>query len=189
MRRASQNCCASESDHRTLAIKWHTPGAFPVRVSSGEVVSPSPPRPVVGTTQAGEFVSDTAPLGVQQFAPGLSIGKSSQHASAGAGRVEDRADVLVEAGRFFDVGNRRPSAFSGAPFLRGEASAFLTAPSPRTSRRPLGRGDKRPPASGALLDHCSSSSRSDHSKTLLGCQRRCLPTRNPFGPLPVVRQA
>ena len=157
--------------------------------SSGESASSPPSWPLARATQAGELVGDAAPLGVRELVPGLAVGERSQHASAGPGGVEHRADVLVETGRFLDVGNRRASAFGGASFLRGEASAFLAAPSPRASRRPLCSGDERPSASGALLDHCSSSSRSDHSKTVRGCQRRCLPTRNPLGPLPVVRQA
>jgi hypothetical protein len=94
--------------HRAQASENEVPHTWciPGLVSSGESASSSPSWPLVRATQAGELVGDAAPLGVRELVPGFSVGERFQHASAGAGGVEHRADVRVETGRFLDVGDR-----------------------------------------------------------------------------------
>jgi hypothetical protein len=67
--------------------------------------------------EASELIGHRAPLGVREFSSGVSFGDRSQHAFAGAGGVEDSADVLVEAGWFLDVGDRVAASLRGAAFF------------------------------------------------------------------------
>jgi len=168
-------------------VECHTPGAFSVMIGPAKC-SPPPPRRLARSSQAGELVRDAAPLRVRQLLSVIAVGELSKNPSAGTGGVEYGAHMLVEVGRLLDVGDRVPAAFSGPPLLGGEPATVLAAPALRAPRLGPRRDGERLAATRALLDHCSPSSRSDHSNTVRGCQRRCLPTRNPFGPWPAVRQ-
>src|SRR5690349_11584380 len=79
--------------------------------------SAAPTRGLAGASEAGELVGDRAPFGVCELSSSVAVGDRSQHTLAGAGGVEDSADVLVEAGWFLDVGDRVATSFRGAAFL------------------------------------------------------------------------
>jgi len=70
-----------------------------------------------GAAEPSQLVRDAAPLRALQLASGLTVGECSQHALAGAGGVEDRSYVLIEADRLFDEGHGVRTALRGASFF------------------------------------------------------------------------
>ncbi len=170
------------------AMKCHTPSALSVELRPAQ--SPAAPvRAWAGPAKALQLVGDAAPLRLLECAAGVAVGEFAQDSSAGAGGVQGCVDVFVEAGGFLDERDGGVACFGGSSLLGRESAAGAAAPPSRTAR-PGAVGDgERFPAARAGRDHWSRSTVSVQSATVRGCQRRCLPTRNPLGPSPFARQA
>jgi hypothetical protein len=161
-------------------------------------VGPSPGTPPNGgsslRTGALELFGHGAPTCVTQRPGVVPLVQISDDSPACRRRRQDRLHVIVERDLSLDVLRSDSSARRSAALLGCSSTALRRAPAPRSPGRSwldihdrLAATRARPLALD-LGAHLWFSSSTVHAITVDARQRRCLPTRKPAGPYPLVRQ-
>lgn len=169
---------ALRSPSTTPTRMAHTPLAFSALFRPNELfrtVMSAPPWPPDVRHEPVEFRGNGAPLDGLQLTRAIPLSQLAQDPAAGSWRLQDHRDTCIEGERSSGC---VPTLVEGGP----PASRRAPPPWPPPARRYDDEELSTAPLARALDDHGSRSRPSVHSMTVAARQRRCLPTRKPFGP-------